>query len=115
MSPGLFWAAADTASVMNAATIAARVPNAFIASPFYGQSIAVIKALLGRDRIHRNVVRQRVDRWQMAELEADAEAERPRIHGFERTIVEAAAIAEPIAVIIEADQRHDQHLRLNGR
>ena len=52
---------------------------------------------LGHDRVHRHVVRLRVDGLETPELEADADGQRLRVHGGERPVVVAAAVAEPKA------------------
>src|SRR5690606_5270865 len=66
---------------------------------------------LGHDRIHRDVVRLRMDGLEPAQLEADADRARPRRQGGEGAVVIAAAVAQAIALFVEADQRHQQ----NGR
>src|SRR3954451_16383026 len=68
-------------------------------------------AAVGDDGIHRHVEALRVYRFQRLELEADADRPRLRRQARQRPVEIAAAIAEPIAGAIEADERREHECR----
>src|SRR5690606_23733886 len=63
------------------------------------------------DQIHANVVGLRVDGRQAADVEADAYRKRLRLHRRQGPVVITAAVPEAMALLIESDQRDEEHLR----
>ena len=74
------------------------------------RSAGQVTSSLGDDPLQRNVVRLRADRFKSPECEADTNGARPLRHRGNRPIIEAAAIAEPVALPIKPDQRHHQEV-----
>ncbi len=66
------------------------------------------------DNIHRNVVRLRVDCREPRKGKADADDQRLRRSGRNGSVIEAPTIAEAVSGRIEADERCDQNVRIDG-
>ena len=72
---------------------------------------ASARAGFGDDRAHRHVEALRVDRFELLELETDADRQRPRRQARQRPVEIAAAIAEPVAGAVETDERREHDRR----
>src|SRR5690606_6410842 len=68
------------------------------------------RLLVGDDRLHRHVVRLRINRIETAVGETHADRERTRLERGERAVVIAAAVAQAMAGFVEADQRYQQRV-----
>src|SRR5262245_52363597 len=80
-----------------------------------GDAREMMRGLLGHDPVQRLVIF--VARHARHMLRGERHTDRERIAGaagaqlVERAVIEPAAIAEPVALGIERQQRHDQHPR----
>src|SRR5207245_11152234 len=73
-------------------------------------SSAAAQAGLGDDHVHRDVEILRVDRLYLRQLEADADRRWSRRERRQGAIEIAAAIAQPVAVAVEPDERRQSRL-----
>src|SRR3954462_4324936 len=82
-----------------------------------GHATGIARPLLisfvGNDPVHRDVIRLWVHRAQPRAGEADADGTRADRHCRDGPVVEAAAVAQPVVLAVEADQRHQQRVRLH--
>src|SRR5207245_9623899 len=74
-------------------------------------SSAAAHAGLGDDHVHRDVEILRMDRLQLRQLEADADRQWPRRERRQGAVEITAAIPQPIAVAVKADERGQYRLR----
>lgn len=73
---------------------------------------SLILRRIGQHHVEPDIVRPRLDRGDACRFERDTHRERPGDQRREGTIVKAAAVTEPITVVIEAEAGNQQAVGL---